>query len=175
MREFNRNDKQDHSKGFLPGKGFVAFNLDTQSKLISKKNILLIEDDLEFAQLMAELMEDYVDLKVDIAADTFEAMNFMAEKVYDCVVLDWFLEETTGKKTMERVESLFRIDPVFPARWSTKTVPVIVMSAHSVDKIQPFYGTHFKYKTFISKRQSLKDILDQLREQVQNPYIDVIA
>jgi OmpR-family two-component system manganese-sensing response regulator len=64
--------------------------------MIVSKKILLIEDDSEMSNLLSSSLSDRYPCTVDVAQDSFEAMNMMTERFYDLVILDWNLPGFNG-------------------------------------------------------------------------------
>lgn len=87
--------------------------------------ILLVEDDAQFAEAMAEELRGF-DHSVTVAVDGGAALSAVDSDPFDAVVLDRMLPKVDGIAVLERL------------RRSDMTVPVIMLSAlgRSVEKVE---------------------------------------
>lgn len=129
-------------------------NTDNQSK-----NILLIEDDEALAVLLARKLSRSYKCQVQIAYDSFSAMNFLSDNYYDVIILDWNLPGFDGGETLQRAERAMSLEPALPMRWDIGEVPVIVLSSSPKQKCQLKNSAHFSSVGHISKEQPLSSIL----------------
>lgn len=146
---------------------FQDFGL-SEPRLQKRKHVLLIEDDIDFSELVSAAMSDVLDLSVDTAADPFEAMEKMTEGEYDALVLDWSLPQLNGAETLRRTEVSFFFESELPERWKAGPVPVIVISAHSQEHFSFQDSPHFHVLGFVSKRQELGKFLNQLQRNLDD-------
>ncbi len=130
--------------------------------------ILMIEDDIEMAQIIKHGLEQTVCCSVRIASDPFEAMNLMSDYFYDFIILDWQLPFLNGNETIETADRSFKLEPSLPAQWDTGKVPVIILSASAEKQCHLEKTNHFKYSGHISKKQPLINILFSLAQIIEN-------
>lgn len=128
--------------------------------------VLLIDDDSDFSELVAGSLEDVMGISVERAADPFEAMKKMEESAFHALILDWNLPHLNGAQTLKRTEVSIVLEPEMSKQWEHRQVPVIVISAHSEEMFSFQNSPHFRMSGFVSKRQSLAAILQQIREQL---------
>ncbi|EPS1206321.1 response regulator transcription factor [Campylobacter jejuni] len=86
-------------------------------------NILMIEDDLELAEITAEYLEKF-DMKVDIAHEPYIGLSKLALKEYQLIILDLSLPGLDGLEVCEEIRKKY-------------DAPIIVSSArHDItDKV----------------------------------------
>jgi CheY-like chemotaxis protein len=130
--------------------------------------VLMIEDDSEVSSLIKGSLEHQKTIMVQIASDPFQAMNLMSENFYNYIILDWKLPILNGCETIETADRLLRLDPSLPTNWDRYQVPVIILSA--AQKSDCFFKdtSHFKFAKHISKQQSLKEIITDLKTVIIN-------
>jgi two-component system, sensor histidine kinase and response regulator len=121
------------------------------------KKILMIEDDLDMADLISNTLKIRFHCAIDIAQDPFEAMNLMTDKFYDLIILDWQLPGLNGTETLVQAEKGLKLDPGIPIFTSSKRAECL-----------PRRTKHFNYVGFISKSQSLDSIISALGEYIQD-------
>ncbi|MFZ3230373.1 MAG: response regulator [Pseudobdellovibrio sp.] len=133
--------------------------LNSSSKGKRRPKILLIDDDIDMGGIIKNTLKFAYNCRVDIASDPFEAMNTMVENFYDLIILDWNLPLLNGAQTLKELEKGFYFDPSLPVQWDRQRVPVVVFSAS--DKIQCSLARskHFDCAGFVSKRQTLSNII----------------
>lgn len=89
-------------------------------------NILVIDDDPDFAEAMKAHLETNGQYQVDLALDPFEGANLLADRRYDMVVTDCVLQDWDGVTTLENADHLIDVDPTVGEQWMDMT-PVKVM------------------------------------------------
>jgi HAMP domain-containing protein/signal transduction histidine kinase/CheY-like chemotaxis protein len=86
------------------------------------KNVLVVEDnELESSQI-ARILEDD-NIRVSIAATGTQALDLIAEKDFECIILDYTLPDITGSELISKVSDVKR-----------KLTPIVVYSAKDFDK-----------------------------------------
>ena len=138
--------------------------------LLQRKQVLLIEDDPDFSDVLSSLMQARLDLVVDVAADPFEAINKMSDQYYDAIVVDWSLPQFNAKQTLKRAEIEFYFEPDLPPGWDYGKVPVIVVSGHDQENLDLKDSEHFRVAGYVSKKQSLREILNKLKNQLEEVF-----
>lgn len=90
---------------------------------MSTINILMIEDDLELAEILTEFLEQY-DFKIVTEDDPFKALSILKLEKFDVVILDLTLPGMDGLEVCEAIRS-------------RQNIPIIISSARSdvTDKI----------------------------------------
>lgn len=127
------------------------------------QRILFIEDDEDFSSLMAPLIERELNAHVIRARDPYEAINLFADGYYDLVVLDWNLQDLTGKETLKNTENILAAEPHLPYQWEDSQVPVIVLSGYDRKNFADINGGFFRFAGSVTKQQSLAGILTSLK------------
>lgn len=69
-------------------------------------NILIIEDDLELAEITAEYLEQF-DMKVDIAHEPYIGLSKLALKEYQLIILDLSLPGIDGLEVCEEIRKKY--------------------------------------------------------------------
>ena len=138
---------------------------------MSSSRILMIEDDIDMAGLVRHSLVKKYGFHVDIAPDPFEAMNLMNEYFYNLILLDWNLPELNGGETLEKAASAMAYDPLLPIQWDFQEAPVVVFSSEKRTHCM-FNGTkHFNYIGFVSKTQTLKEIINTISYYIDDHLI----
>lgn len=132
--------------------------------MLQRRRVLLIDDDVEFAELLGEVLEDDFDVFVDCAPDIFAALKKMHENSYDAVILDWYLPKSVSRH--ERIEVALTVDSEEPVTWKLGQLPVIVLSSHDREILEFVESEYFRLSGFVSKKQSLQGILDDLKSSL---------
>jgi CheY-like chemotaxis protein len=134
---------------------------------MKQRAVLVVEDDIELAHLLDEkVRERFHGAKVYMAHDPYEAMNMMAEKAYDLVLLDWNLPGFTGTETMAQAAKDFDFDPNLPLAWREKPTPVMVMSANPEESCGMRNNRYFTYAGHVNKCEGLTGILNRLSQHL---------
>jgi CheY-like chemotaxis protein len=129
---------------------------------MTSARILLVDDDQDMGTLLTECLTSRLSCSVDTATDPFEAMNKISEDFYDLIILDWNLPALTGAQTLRKAERGLNLDPNAPIQLESHTVPVVILSSSAQDKCQFISTKHFRNVGFVSKRQALHLIVEQL-------------
>ncbi len=82
-----------------------------------KKKILMIEDDLELAEILTEYLEQF-EYEVETEDDPFKALSILKLKEYDLVILDLTLPGMDGLEACEAIRE-------------KQDIPIIISSARS--------------------------------------------
>ena len=69
---------------------------------MTKENVLLVDDELEFTQVLSERMKSR-GIDVDIAASGREALEKVSGKSYDAIILDLSMPEMDGIETLRHL------------------------------------------------------------------------
>src|SRR5687768_14732717 len=133
-----------------------------------KIRVLLIDDDNEMSEIIGHCLQGKYNCKVETASDPFEAMNRMTEHFYDLIILDWRLPALTGGQTLKELERGFYFEPSLPVEWDRQRVPVIIFSSADRQECSLNKTKHFECVGFISKRQSLFDIIAAFENYLQS-------
>ncbi len=122
----------------------------TESSLICKGTVLLVDDDETVLSVGKEMMET-LGFAVLTAAGGQEALDLLMEKRGQivCVVLDLTMPHMDGKVTCSRLRE---IDPA---------IPVIISSGYSRKDVEKQFGES-GISGFLSKPYRLSDLLDML-------------
>ncbi len=91
-----------------------------------KKKILMIEDDLELAEILTEYLEQF-DYEIETEDDPFKALSILKLKEYHLVILDLTLPGMDGLEVCEAIRE-------------RQDIPIIISSARSDvnDKVSAF-------------------------------------
>lgn len=124
------------------------------------KKILMIEDDTEMSDVISKALKDNYGCTVDVAHDPFEAINFIVDKFYDLIILDWQLPGLNGAETLVAAEKGLRFEPSIPIQWDRCRAPVVIFSSSKKSECPPRRTKHFNYTGFISKSQPIHQIIE---------------
>jgi CheY-like chemotaxis protein len=129
---------------------------------VSKKKVLFIEDDEDFREVLVQQLENYLDVKVTVAQDPYEAINNFVDDYFDFVILDWNLPEMNGKETLKEAEFSLSRDPNISFKWDKAQVPVVVLSGFDKKNYTDLNSGFFRFAGFVTKNQSLEGIMNNL-------------
>lgn len=143
---------------------FSRSKTNTKSKQKAKKNVLLIDDDADLAMLMTQFIREKIaDADIEVATDPYEALNMMAEKSYDLVILDWNLQGITGGSTLREAEKGFASDPNLPQEWNKRATPVVVFSSQPKEACRGLEKLrYFKYAGHVDKHTGLDRVVNAI-------------
>lgn len=129
---------------------------------VSKKHkrVLMIEDDPDMSLILSRSLKKRFNCSIDIANDPFEAVNYIVDKYYDLIILDWQLPGLNGAETLVEAEKGLRFEPSIPIQWDQNRAPVVIFSASKKSECPPRRTKHFNYSGYISKAQPLSDIIE---------------
>lgn len=130
------------------------------------KKVLMIEDDPDMSSVMSRSLREKYGCIVDVAHDPFEAINFIVEKFYDLIILDWQLPGLNGAETLVEAEKGLRFEPSIPIQWDRSKAPVVIFSSSKKSDCPPRRTKHFNYTGFISKTQPLNEIINLFGEYI---------
>lgn len=122
---------------------------------MTDKNILIIDDDEDLSFIIGEMLKEY-GYNVTCAKDADEAFGLLEDKVYNLVLLDINLPDTTG---FELCKELRRVS----------TVPVIFASARTSenDRIK---GFDIGGDDYLPKPYSMKELLSRVNALMRRTY-----
>lgn len=131
------------------------------------KKILMIEDDLDMAELIIGTLKMRYHCTIDVAQDPFEAMNLIADKFYDLIILDWQLPGLNGTETLVQAEKVLKLEPIIPIQWDQSKVPVVIFTSSKKNECLPRRTKHFDYVGFVSKSQPISSVINALGEYIE--------
>jgi DNA-binding response OmpR family regulator len=121
---------------------------------MTKKRILIVEDEIEFAELVKARLEmaGYV---ASIAVDAYGGTQAILKEDFDLVVLDLMMPAGGGLVILERMRK-------FPGK---STIPVVVLTGKTIDdalkaqisnlKVSAIFAKPYDTTIFLSKIKSL--------------------
>ena len=122
---------------------------------MSRKQILIIDDDEDLSFIISEMLESY-GYSVTCAANSEKAFELLSENTYHLILLDINLPDTTG---FELCRELRRVS----------TVPVIFASARTseTDRIT---GFDIGGDDYLPKPYSMKELLSRVNALIRRTY-----
>jgi CheY-like chemotaxis protein len=90
--------------------------------MTSKKRILVVEDELEFAQLLKARLE-MAGYRVSIVVDAYAATEAIIKEDFDLIVLDLMMPAGGGLSVLERIRQI-------PEK---STIPVVILTGKTID------------------------------------------
>ncbi len=122
--------------------------------MIEKKKILIVEDELEFAELVKARL-GMVGYEATIAVDAYSGTSLALKEDYDLIVLDLMMPAGGGFSMLERLRK-------FPSK---STVPVVILTGKTIDgevkekaqklKVSAIFAKPYNKQRFIEKINSL--------------------
>jgi len=120
--------------------------------MTSKKRILLVDDEADFAELLKSRLEDN-NFDVITAYDGEEALEAVEKELPDLIILDIMLPDTSGFDVCRKL----KIDE------KLKNIPIVILSA----KFQPNdikFGMAMGADGYITKPFEPQVLLEKIRE-----------
>lgn len=131
-----------------------AFEDDRDKDMLASRTVLVIEDDLEFAQILYDLAHElqYRCLVADTAA---EGSQIAADLLPDAILLDIGLPDSSGMSVLQKL----KVNPL------TRHIPVHIVSATDRSEAAMQMGA-VGYATKPTTRERMKDIFNKLEEKL---------
>ncbi len=131
-----------------------AFGDDRDKVLLAGHTVLVIEDDLEFAQILYDLAHElqYRCLVADTAA---EGLQIAADLLPDAILLDIGLPDSSGMSVLQKL----KVNPL------TRHIPVHIVSATDRSEAALQMGA-IGYATKPTTRERMKEIFTKLEEKL---------
>lgn len=127
-----------------------------------QKNVLVIDDDPDFANALKVGLEQTGRYQITIALDPFEGANELADRPFDLVVTDCVLQDWDGVTTLENADHLIDVDPTVEDQWADlKPVSVLICSGAPIRLIDLRRASklkHFSVVGFLPKVTGLSSI-----------------
>ncbi|MGM8212471.1 response regulator transcription factor [Virgibacillus sp. W0430] len=120
--------------------------------------ILIVEDESKLSRVL-ELELAYENYKPEVAANGKEAIQKMAEKEWDLVLLDIMLPELSGLEVLRRI------------RKNDDLTPIILLTARDqvYDKVS---GLDLGANDYMTKPFQIEELLARIRAQLRHPRIN---
>lgn len=157
---------QDHT--VLPSSKLNQVLFNTVKNIKKAKRILIIEDDSDMSKVLSKSLKENYNCIIDIAHDPFEAVNYIVDKFYDVIILDWQLPGLNGAETLLAAEKSLRFEPSIPIQWDTHQARVVILSSSEKRNCSARKTKHFNYTGYISKQQPLSLIIEDLGLYIEN-------
>ena len=132
-----------------------------------RKRVLLIEDDVDFSDVLKNTFKSDIVSEIEIASDPFEAIDMMTDKFYNFIILDWNLPAFNGGETLRKAGQAMATEPDLPSQWDCQKVPVVVFSSAPKELCVPRKNKHFRYIGFVSKNQPFNQIVGLLNGYIE--------
>ena len=120
---------------------------------LSRRKVLVVEDDRDMAQLTRFLIEQFSGARCDIVVDSYEAIDALCDNNYDYLVVDQNLPGLKGIDVLMKLDSYLDTDPLLSeqCRFNHK-IPVLLMSAGHINVPHGLRLAHFEITDRINKR-----------------------
>ncbi len=125
----------------------VAFQEVGKRDLFATKSILVVEDDLELATMLKNIIEECGGKQVILAANGFHALEILQSMKPDCFLFDYHLPGIDGIKLYQLLHS----------NRAFAHIPVLFLSAHAAKEV--FEAHHLSY---LSKPFEVEDFLQKI-------------
>ena len=128
------------------------------------RNILFIEDDLEFAQAFSQVISEKTGSNITVTSDPYEAVMLISDGAFDLVITDWNLPVLNGFSILKKAGQAINSDPKSSDYWFSHKTPVIVLTGSNVEEVDSSKRPHgiFHFLGTVSKRQMPIDILAEI-------------
>lgn len=122
---------------------------------MTKKDILIVDDDLDLAMITRDLLEDYR-YSVEIARSTQEAFEKLTEIQFKLILLDINLPDGSGFEICQALRK-------------HSTVPILFVSARTSEQDR-IIGLDMGADDYLSKPYSLKELLSRINANIRRAY-----
>ncbi|MFN0115108.1 MAG: response regulator transcription factor [Paracoccaceae bacterium] len=122
--------------------------------MASLKKILLVDDDADLREALAEQLLATEDFDVFEAADGHEAMDKAKQAIYDLVILDVGLPDTDGRELCKRM------------RKTGVKCPIVILTGHDSDA-DTILGLDAGANDYVTKPFKFPVLLARLRAQLR--------
>jgi CheY-like chemotaxis protein len=120
---------------------------------LNRRKVLVVEDDSDMAQLTRFLIEQFSGARCDIVVDSYEAIEALCDNNYDYLVVDQNLPGMKGIEILIKLDSYLDTDPILAEQSRfTHKIPVLLMSAGTINVPYGLKLTHFEITDSINKR-----------------------
>lgn len=138
-------------------------------KLKHSFHILLADKDFGFSSKLAQKLKDEFDfLDITWVSDPYSAMNHLVERYHDLVILEWDFPEMNGTRTLDKVDKALSMEEALPHDWLRNKVPVALLTSTEAKPLSIRRSRKFFHvKRILSKKQSLSEIVSQLKPQIE--------
>ena len=92
-------------------------------KLLSKKSVLIVDDNMTNLYIACELMKPY-QFRIDIATSGDKAIDMVSQRAYDLIFMDHMMP---GKDGVETTKDIRELDKPY-----AKTIPVVALTANAI-------------------------------------------
>ena len=92
-------------------------------KLLSKKSVLIVDDNMTNLYIACELMKPY-QFRIDIATSGDKAIDMVSQRAYDLIFMDHMMP---GKDGVETTKDIRELDKPY-----AKTIPVVTLTANAI-------------------------------------------
>ena len=114
-------DLAKHSK--RNAKNFHIELTEEALKLLSKKSVLIVDDNMTNLYISSELMKPY-QFRIDIATSGDKAIDLVSQRPYDLIFMDHMMPNKDGVETTKDIRNLNK--PY------AKTIPVVALTANAI-------------------------------------------
>lgn len=131
-----------------------AFEDDRDKDMLATRTVLVIEDDLEFAQILYDLAHE-LQYRCLVANTAAEGSQIAADLLPDAILLDIGLPDTSGMSVLQKL----KVNPL------TRHIPVHIVSATDRSEAAMQMGA-IGYATKPTTRERMKEIFSKLEEKL---------
>ncbi len=128
------------------------------------KKVLFVDDDIEFQGLLAPHLSNSLNAKVISVSHPYEAIERLAERRFDLILLDWKMPALRGDAALKNFEKLMMGESFIPSKWFQEKIPVIIVSAESASRVRTIETQFFKQIGFVSKKQNASQLLNEIKK-----------
>lgn len=130
----------------------------------AKAKILVVDDDVEMAEVVKHSLSRCYGIDVKVATDPYEAITLMLDGTFDFVLLDWNLPKMNGFNAICEAEKIFLQAARTLGRISSKKIRVATFSAGMSRLCRLPSTRHFTYVGHVSKQNKLQEIIQAVHQ-----------
>jgi len=142
-------------------------------------NILMIEDDLELAEILTEYLEQF-DIQVTIAEDPFIGLSTLSMQVFDLIILDLTLPGIDGLEVCKEIRKKHSIPIIISSARHDITDKVTALDNGADDYLPKPYNPmelQARIKSLLRRNQQTSNLNSErkTKEKQQNLIVDESA
>jgi CheY-like chemotaxis protein/CHASE3 domain sensor protein len=128
-----------------------AFQLITQAQENNLKSVLIVEDQ-EFQSDLVKEQLTTKGIEVSQAFTAHQALSFLEEQVYDCIILDLNLPDLSGLELLDRIKSQPRL----------AHIPVVINTAMELDQQKMTQIMQYSEAMVLKSNKSNDRLMDEV-------------
>jgi CheY-like chemotaxis protein len=135
---------------------------------LRRKRVLVVEEDWDFSQLLANLLKKHLDIDVEVVKNPYQALSRMVHEPFDALILDskW----NPYQALLEAEQFLEPLIENHLQEWGK--IPVLVIASEPGISMQGLESHYFKIVSTIEKQTELEGTAMRVEDEL-NEILDL--